>query len=442
MIIFYTEKLNPRIEYAARLIFQNILRTEIRFTTDRDEFLKGNSPKVNYSNARLDDELLIIPDSFLFYSSLSKPVIKPFLYNNDYYIFESPAGSDLPFDPFASAFYLVTRFEEYFETVTDKYNRYPASRSILSEYDLLKKPVVNIWARKLAGKLKEKYPEINIPVPQFEFISTIDVDNAWSYVHKGFLRCSGALLRSAIKGNFAETFERIKVLTGSVPDPFFTYPWLDEVFKGHEEQAIFFFALGNYSRYDKNIPWKNKYLQELIRKTLKKYSVGIHPSFYSADNSGDGLLKSEISRFLQITGVNPEKSRQHYIRLKLPVTYRRLIDNGIKEDYTMGYASRTGFRAGICTPFNFYDIESDKVTPLKIFPFQVMDTTLRDYMRLTPDEAVEEIEILMNEVKNAGGTFISIWHNESINRHGNGDGYDEVFYKMNQTGFNWSNEHK
>ncbi|NLO03266.1 MAG: hypothetical protein GX126_13255 [Bacteroidales bacterium] len=440
MILFYTEKLNPRIEYAAKLIFTDILKIGIRITTNSAEFLSSGLPKVNYSNERFGNEFFIKPNSFLFYKSISKPVVTPLSYNGEHCFFESSGESDLPFDPFAGAFYFVTRFEEYIETVTDNYNRYPSHKSILSEYNLLKKPVVNIWARMLSGKLKERYPAIEIPGPEFKFFSTIDVDNAWGYAHKGFIRCSGALMRAVLKGNFIEAGERLKVLTGIRQDPFYTYPLLDEVFKDNEDRVIFFFPLGDYGRYDKNISWKNRNLQELIRNTSAKYSVGIHPSYSSESISGERLLKTEISRFSKITGTKPEKSRQHYVRLRLPETYRRLIDNGIREDYTMGYASQTGFRAGICTPFCFYDLNKDMVTPLKIFPFQVMDVTLHDYLGMTPDQANEEIEILMNEVKKAGGTFISIWHNESLSGRGNREGYREVFYKMNERGFNWSNE--
>ncbi len=439
MVIFYAEKLNPRIEYAARLIFQDILNLRIHFATNREELLNPGLLKVNYSNSRFDDELLIVPNGFLSYRQLSKPAVKPFLFNNELCFFESHGDSDLPFDPFAASFYMVTRFEEYFETATDKYNRYPAEKSILSEYGLLKKPVVNIWALMTAARLKQKYPSADIPLPEFKYISTIDIDNAWSYGHKGFVRCTGALLRALLKGDFSEAFERTEVLAGRKPDPFNTYHLLDEVFKENEGQVIFFFPLGNYSRYDKNIPWENRYLQDLIRKTSAKYAVGIHPSFSSGNNPGRDLMEEEVSRFFQITGEKPEKSRQHFVRFRLPETYRRLIDKGIKEDYSMGYASHTGFRAGICTPFNFYDIDKDAVTPLKIFPFQVMDTTLCDYLGLTPDQAAEEIEILMNEVKGLGGTFISIWHNESLSGRDKWKGYREIFYKMNEKGFNRSN---
>jgi len=111
-------------------------------------------------------------------------------------------------------------------------------------------------------------------------------------------------------------------------------------------------------------------------------------------------------------------------------TYQNLIKLGIKEDYTLGYATDTGFRAGTCTPFNFYDLYNEKETSLKIFPFQVMDTTLNQYLKLDVEEAVERISHMIEKVKQVRGTFISLWHNESLSDHGHWKGWEPVYKKM------------
>jgi hypothetical protein len=117
-----------------------------------------------------------------------------------------------------------------------------------------------------------------------------------------------------------------------------------------------------------------------------------------------------------------------------------LIKAGITEDYTLGFADQTGFRGGICTPYYFYDLQNEAKTNLLVVPFQVMDGTLRHYLELSPEEAFKETEILMNEVKKVGGTFVSIWHNETVNDLGEWKGYRDVFEKMNRLGFKWANE--
>lgn len=440
MILFYTDELNPRIEYIAQLIFSQILKTEILFTTKSSEFSKSHLPKINYSYEKFEDEFYIKPHRFLYCAALIQPNIEPVWYNGEKVFFESSKDSVIPFDPLAASFYLVTRYEEYLEKERDKYNRYPAEKSILTKYNLLKKPVVNIWARLLAEKLKEKFPELEFPKPKFEFLPTIDIDNAWAFSNKGFWRGFGALAKDITKGRFLNAKNRFNVWRGNEKDPYDTYDYLDTIFADHKNKVFFFFLVGDYKRYDKSISSKNKKFKNLIRETARKYETGIHPSYSSSKKKGKNKLVTEIQRMEKITGEKMTKSRQHYLRLKFPRNYRRLLKAGIKEDYTMGYSSHTGFRAGICTPYFFYDLKKETVTSLKINPFQVMDVTLRNYMGLTPEEAFREIENLIHEVKRVGGTFSAVWHNETLNEQNGWEGYREVFEQMIKTGFNQANE--
>ena len=440
MILLYSEEITHRLAYVAQLIFTQILQVEVEFTTNSSDFMKSEKPKLNYSFEKFGDEFYIKPHRLLFCKALIQPDIKSVWYEGEKYFFESSDDSVLPFDPLAASFYLVTRYEEYLETERGKYNRFPAEKSVLAKYRLLQKPVVNIWARLLAEKLKEKFTELIFPRPEFSFISTIDIDNAWAFKNKGFMRSVGALAKAFLKGNLSEAKQRMNVWMGHETDPYDTYDYLDSVFQGNEDKVQFFFLLGDYARFDKGISYKNKHFVNLVKQTAQKYTVGIHPSFASSKKNGKRKLCTEIGRLEKITGTLPEKSRQHFLRLQFPRTYRRLIKAGIQSDFTMGYASQTGFRAGICTPYFFYDLKKEKTTDLKIFPFHVMDVTLRDYLALTPEKAWQETKKIMFEVKKVGGTFISIWHNETINDFGHWEGYRQVFEKMNKTGFEWANE--
>lgn len=440
MILLYSEEVTPRIEYIAQLLFTQILQLEVAFTSNSSDFKNSTLPKINYSFEKFSDEFYIKPHRLLHCKALITPTINSVWYEGEKYFFESSKDSALPFDPFAASFYLVTRYEEYMETNHDKLDRYQAHRSILTKYTLLKKPVVNIWAKLLAEKLKEQFPKLVFPERKFEFISTIDIDNAWAFQHKALWRTTGALLKSIVKGNFMEFSTRLKVLWGTEKDPYDTYEYLDTIFKGNENKVKFFFLLGNYAHFDKNISHKNKHLKMLVLKTNEKYDIGIHPSFATGNKKGKKKVKAEKQRLEEITGNEILKSRQHFLRLNFPKTYRRVIKAGITTDYTMGYSAQPGFRAGICTPYYFYDLKKEKTTNLLIVPFQIMDGTLNHYLQLSPEDALQEIKNIMQEVKNVGGTFVSIWHNETVNNKGLWEGYQQVFEKMNQLGFKWANE--
>ncbi len=134
--------------------------------------------------------------------------------------------------------------------------------------------------------------------------------------------------------------------------------------------------------------------------------------------NSDIKLKKEKKRLEEITNSPVQLSRQHYLRLALPETYQHLIGLEIAEDYTMGYAQHYGFRASTCTPFYFYDLDYEIQTPLKIFPFAVMDVTLKDYLGLSYKRSYAVLSKLAREVQNVNGTFITLFHNETLSNKG------------------------
>lgn len=142
-----------------------------------------------------------------------------------------------------------------------------------------------------------------------------------------------------------------------------------------------------------------------------------------------------------ITNMPVSKSRQHYLRIELPKTYQQLIDLEILEDFSMGFASHTGFRASTCTPFYFYDLDFEIQTPLKVYPFCLMDTTLNDYMKLTPKQSLGKIRDLRNEVKDVNGTFITLFHNESLSDYLRWKGWKRLYESMLKIGTSGYDSH-
>ena len=114
----------------------------------------------------------------------------------------------------------------------------------------------------------------------------------------------------------------------------------------------------------------------------------------------------------------------------MPKSYNTLIHAGLTDDYTMGYADATGFRAGISSPYPFYDLERDIETGLTIHPFCVMDTTLQKYLHLTPEEGVERYRTLVDKVRHVGGTFCCIIHNQNLCERYGWEGWRNVYERM------------
>jgi hypothetical protein len=140
--------------------------------------------------------------------------------------------------------------------------------------------------------------------------------------------------------------------------------------------------------------------------------VAVHPSYGAGDDPG--RIQDEISGLEAATGKKIECSRQHFVKMTFPSTYEALLRSGISRDYSMGYASISGFRAGIASPFNFFNLEKEEARPLRVYPFMFMDTTLSDYMKLKPAEYCAAVLPLIEEVKAVGGMLTGIWHNYDL----------------------------
>jgi len=59
-----------------------------------------------------------------------------------------------------------------------------------------------------------------------------------------------------------------------------------------------------------------------------------------------------------------------------------------------------------------------------------MDGTLRDYKNLNADDSIITIKKLIDEVKAVEGTFISLWHNESLSDQNRWTGWRRVYEEM------------
>ncbi|MBN8694965.1 MAG: polysaccharide deacetylase family protein [Bacteroidetes bacterium] len=410
------------------MIFKDYLSIDFALTDNVEEFKNSTAPKLSYTINPVADELFFTSRNLLFESGITEQNISIFEYNNEKVFFATGKASTLPFDVFAASFFLVSRYEEYLPHIRDEHDRFDAKDSLAFQNNFLQKPLVNIWALWIKNALKNKYSQLQFPERKYQFVSTIDIDNAYAFREKGFTRSIGGYLKALSKFDVNEIKQRTKVLLGLEVDPYDTYDFQLEILRKHKFKSIYFFLLGDYGVNDKNLPIESKKFQSLIKMLGDYADVGIHPSYGS--NKSKEQLKKEVGRLSKVLHRDVTKSRQHFLKLTLPETYRNLIDLDIKDDYTMGFASQVGFRASICTPFNFYDLDMELETKLKIHPFAIMEGTLKYYMKVKPEDAMKKIKPLIDEVKAVNGDFMSLWHNDTLNNQNLWIGWQKVYQEM------------
>jgi hypothetical protein len=428
MILVYASNITPRVKYIFHFIFHDILNIAYKLTSERAEFERSNLVRINYSETELEGALRVIPHTLLFETGIKEQNIRVTNWKDTKVFFQTDSLLKVPFDLFAASFYLLTRYEEYLPHKKDGHGRFPAEESLAFKNDFLEEPIVDQWAFLLADEIKQRYPNFILPERKFRYIPTIDIDIAYAYHYKGFGRTIGAFAKDLVKLNVSDNLDRVKVLLGLEKDPYDTYDFFGKLHQKYNLTPVFFFLVGRYSQFDKNHSIRKKEYRALIQKISGSGPVGLHPSYGS--NSDFNALKREAEEFSQLIGSKVVRSRQHFLKLTIPETYRNLNKLGIKEDYTMGFASKPGFRAGTCTSFDFYDLEKEEQTMLRIYPFQVMDGTLNQYMKLNPEEAVEKIRKIVTSVKFVQGTFISLWHNESVGEQRDWKGWSGIYEEV------------
>ncbi len=411
-ILIYSKLTTSRLEYIFSFFFKELFGIDYELVTDYDYFKQSELYKFIYSREDLSDKNFCLKaHSLLFESEIRKVSIDYFESSGYPAFFKSSDDSFFPFDVFAASFFLISRYEEYLDFKADKFGRFPANESIAFKYNFLEKPIVDTWHIMLKNRLLELFPTLQFKSRKFNFLSTIDIDNAYAHLHKGIVRTSLSVLQTGLKTP-QKLIGKTKVLLGLEKDPYDNYDFLNEIHKKYGIETIYFILFSKYGKYDKNPPVKNKRFKELIKKIAKNNKVGLHPSFQSNYKKEALILeKTELEKLIEKI---IDQSRQHFLMLKLPDTYETLIKLGITKDYSMGYSSHPGFRAGTCTPFYFFNLKTDEQTSLRITPFAVMDVCFKDYLQCSPSEALKKIKKIITSIKKVNGLFVSLWHNESL----------------------------
>jgi hypothetical protein len=330
----------------------------------------------------------------------------------------------LPFDLFSATFFLLTRYEEYYQYTPDKHGRYPATESILQKNGWLKRPLLDEWVAALGKILRDNGIKTNRPT--FYFQPSYDIDIAYSYLHKGRTRSIGAFLRDLLKVNTTGVKERISVGRGKQRDPFDSFDTIMEWHRQYGYSPLYFILASlQTTDFDKNILPTKPRMQELISELASDGTIGIHPSYYS--DKYPEYMRREKNTLEQITGKLIDQSRQHYIKLKMPDTYRSLIALGIKDDHSMGYGSHLGFRAGTGASFLWYDLHAEDITALRVHPFCFMDTTARYEEALSPAEAMTVLNGMRKVLQQSNSTLTTIFHNFSLGTSREWKGWREAY---------------
>lgn len=380
---------------------------EYELTHDLIAFKTSDTIKINYSDELIDNCISIKPHVILFEYGLKEYHIEVIADKQFEKVILKNSVNEVSFDLFGASFWFLSRYEEYLAHKSDEYARFHYKSSLAYQYDFINIPLVNLWISELKKIILKKYPKVIFKVREYNFISTIDVDTAYKYKLKGFIRSIAGILSER---SFSKTKLRLQILLNKKVDPFDCYDFLIEAHKKFKVDVIYFLLMGDYGPNDKNISATNLKFQALIKHLADYSEIGIHPSFNSALNIRQLII--EVNRLKNISHKSVTKSRQHFSLLKFPETYQNLDQAVILQDYSMGYTNFNGFRASYCFPYKWYNLKEEMASLLQINPFCISEHAL--FLKNNKNIKLLSKEII-DEVKKYNGQLISIFHNESFN---------------------------
>lgn len=317
-------------------------------------------------------------------------------------------------DLFASAFFMLTRWEEYVHQDRDIRDRFPAKSSLAYRSGFLSRPVVNEyveiiwqWLEKLDVGQKRKQR-------CFEMINTHDIDRLRLFQRpvdyigkpvKAFLteRKPSALIHHSKLA--------LQSLAGN--DPYFVFDYFMDISERYDIKSHFFFMAGGKTIYDDGYDIRAGAARDVITRIAQRgHVIGIHPSYDTFNNPG--MLSLEINRLRELVGADVVCGRQHYLRFSVPDTWQHWDDNNMQWDSSLAYWEQPGFRCGTCYSYPIFNVLSKKTLALREKPLTVIDGSLVVSHNQSPDQAMSTIGYYLDKVKRYSGEFVFLWHNSSF----------------------------
>lgn len=327
------------------------------------------------------------------------------------------------FDPFATCFFMLTRWEEQILSHRDRDQRFPGVKSTAHRLGFLDRPIVDELSETIWNLLTALQYSGTRKTLQHEILVTCDVDHPFD----PSVRNLGTYLKTVAadllkRKNFKMAFNRSKLyLANSLKnyrfDSHYTFAKYMDLCEKYGLKATFYFISDSREpkngTYDISEPRLGKLFGEIHRRGHK---IGMHGS-YQSYNHPEKLSRERngLQQSLYRLGIAQAitANRQHYLRWDNAQSPHLLELAGFQSDSTGGYADLPGFRYGTAREFSLWNWHTRSKMKLKEQPLIVMECSYFDeeFLNLRPSD---EVKTHMLHLKNKAlkyGNFCFLWHN-------------------------------
>lgn len=410
MLLIYTHRISNRLRYITQQCIENILKLDFELTTSVEDFIKHDGPKITYTKQPLQNEFFIESHPLLFEKGVRAIDITAGDWNDIPIFFGVGEKSKIPFDLFAASFFLLSRYEEILFHVKNPKNDFKAELSVLHKIDALKRPLIDLWMNAFYLSLQEHFDQISERGSEVNYELSLNVVQAFKYSGRGLMRHLTESLGDLARFNFNTIKRRFAVWTGRIEDPFLIYNDLINRLESSDIKLRFFFEYSKYLFEDQNISRFRSSLNRLIKSVADYKTVALSISHLGLQDS-NALERERLELTKQIH--RPIWYALHSkLNLRMPHYYKRLIDAELRDDFSMGYADKIGFRSGTSSTHFFYDLDVEMVQPLKVHPFVMTNQVFKN--RRAAKQAFSDLRAVVDETQKIGGNLRFVFSNKFV----------------------------
>lgn len=323
----------------------------------------------------------------------------------------------LDWDPIASAFYLLSSWQEWVDRSRDVHGRFPYAKSLQSRFDLAYDPMVDRYRRFLRTHLEDLGHSVrrrlwNGRGSAVCITHDIDYHRKW---RPGILYGETVkhVLRGEPGGRIRETGRLATAVAMSAMrgDPFRRS--LDAMLDAETVAGFgstWFLKAGAHGPYDVDYSLERGWISRAIdRLENGGFEIGLHASYFAADHPG--YVEKEQTRLQNVLSIGLQSIRSHYLRWFVGETGRTYEETGFLIDSTLGFAEQEGFRNATTVPFRLFDLVANKPLEIWEIPVAVMDTTLFGYRDMDLAAGIDATLELLDATREFGGVLVVLWHN-------------------------------
>lgn len=412
MICIYTDKYTSRLKYIVDHIFKRILRQSVNII-NRLEDLPTNSttPTIIYSETqKVKGAFHIIPNGLLFKKGIRQYDIQMITWEGEKAFF-STTGGDIPFDIFSAAFYLLSRYEEYLpiDENFDEKGCFKSEKSLAYKEGFLEKPLIDVWALKLEDKIKSLYSSYTSSSDRrFKFLPIISVNTPYRYRTYSILGNILRLGKKVLEKDWSELKKQLRVLLRIDQDPYCNVDKLVEIHNRNSLRPLFALRISNIKWYKRPIYFAYSTYKKVL---YRNYQIALCASGRAVLSGSQ--LKCEQKLLSKVFKTRVVLSVSCRSEFSVSNFYKNLSNAMIKEDFSMSYPDRIGFRTSTCTPFRVYNLDNEEYYRIEVHSVSLTDWAAKK-MKLSRNDFIKSTLEMLNLVKELNGELVMAYHNDTF----------------------------